>query len=125
MRLTRAEEQIMKILWDIEKGTVKDILAGFGDEKPARTTVATVLGVLENKGYAEHSVEGHINLYRPAVTKEAYSRKQLRHLVQDYFGGSASAMFSLFAKEADMGIEDIDRVMEEVRETVKEEGDRK
>lgn len=119
MKLTKAEEQIMQILWKMGDRTVQDVLLHFDEEKPARTTVATVLSVLEKKGFVEHRAQGRINIYAPLVTREQYSRRQLRGFVHDYFNGSASAMFSLFAEDADMSIEDLDRIMEEVRDSLK------
>lgn len=90
MKLTRAEEQIMQILWKIGSGTVHDVLQNFDDDKPARTTVATVLSVLEKKGYVEHESGGRNNIYRPLIAREQYSKKQLKSFVRDYFNGSAS-----------------------------------
>lgn len=119
MKLTRAEEQVMQILWKIGSGTVHDVLQNFDDDKPARTTVATVLSVLEKKGYVEHELGGRNNIYRPLIAREQYSKKQLKSFVRDYFNGSASAMFSLFAKDADMSVEDLDRIMNEVKEHLK------
>lgn len=121
MKLTKAEEQIMQILWKIGAGTVQDVLRNFDEEKPARTTVATVLSVLEKKGFVEHVSEGRNNIYSPAVAREQYSCGQLRSFVHDYFNGSASAMFSLFARDADMSVEDLDRIMEEVKDNLKVE----
>ena len=83
MQLTKAEEQIMQILWTIEEGTVQDILQKFDTNKPARTTIATVLSILENKEFVEHRSEGRTNIYKAIVSKENYSKKQLFGFVKD------------------------------------------
>lgn len=115
MKLTKAEEQIMKILWNLDNANVQDILNSFENDKPARTTVATVLSVLEKKGFVEHYSQGHINYYRPLVEKAAYSKKQLSNIVKDYFNGSYTALFSFFAKESDLTLEEMDNILKETR----------
>lgn len=121
MQLTKAEEQIMQIIWNIEGGTVQDILKHFGQEKPARTTVATILNILENKGFVTHSTEGRTNVYKATVKKEEYSKKQLFGFIKDYFGGSFSSMASFFAQESNMTVEELDKIMEETKRAIKEE----
>ena len=116
MQLTKAEEQIMQILWNLKEGTVKDILDMFPENKPARTTVATILSILENKNFVEHYTYGRINIYKPLVSKEKYSNKQLFGLVNDYFGGSFQSMVSFFAKENNLDIEEMDKILKEARE---------
>lgn len=115
MQLTKAEEQIMQILWSMEEGTVQDILKGFAEEVPARTTVATVLKILEDKDFVCHRTEGRSNIYRALVNKEKYSKKQIKDLVKDYFNGSFSSMVSFFAKETDISIEEMDAMINETK----------
>lgn len=121
MQLTKAEEQIMQILWTMEEGTVQDILQKFGENKPARTTIATILSILENKEFAEHRSEGRTNIYKAKVSKEDYSKKQLFGFVKDYFNGSFSSMVSFFAKETNLSIEEMDKLLEETREALSHE----
>lgn len=122
MQLTKAEEQIMQILWTLEKATVQDILKEFDDEnRPARTTVATVLNILESKDFAEHETQGRINIYSPRVTKEEYSKGQLFGFIKNYFDGSFSALASFFAKETNLTIEDMDKLLEKTRKELQDE----
>lgn len=121
MQLTKAEEQIMQILWSIEESTVQDILQKFTDSKPARTTIATVLNILETKQFVEHRTEGRTNIYRTTISKENYSKKQLFGFVKDYFNGSFSSMVSFFAKESNFTIEEMDKFLEETRNALNEE----
>ena len=118
MQLTKAEEQIMQILWMMEEGTVQDILQHFDDNKPARTTIATVLSILENKDFVEHRSEGRTNIYKAVVSKEDYSKKQLFGFVKDYFNGSFSSMVSFFAKETNLSIDQMDKMLEETKEAL-------
>lgn len=121
MQLTKAEEQIMQMLWTIGEGTVQDILKEFADAKPARTTIATMLSILENKEFVQHRTEGRSNIYFPLVQKEEYSKKQLFGFVKDYFDGSFSSMISFFAKEKQMSIEEVDKIIEETKEALRQE----
>lgn len=120
MQLTKAEEQIMQILWTMEEGTVQDILKKFDENKPARTTIATILSILENKNFVEHRSEGRSNIYKAVVTKEDYSKKQLFGFVKNYFNGSFSSMVSFFAKETNLSIEEMDKLLKETREALEE-----
>lgn len=121
MQLTKAEEQIMQILWTLNEATVQDILKEFSEEKPARTTIATVLGILENKGFVTHKTYARVNVYSPLTSKEEYSKKQLFGFLKNYFNGSFSSMTSFFAKETNLTLEDLDKLLEEAKVALKEE----
>jgi predicted transcriptional regulator len=121
MQLTKAEEQIMHILWAIGEGSVQDILKEFDNDKPARTTVATVLNILEGKNFVRHRNEGRVNIYQPAVKKEEYSKNQLFGFVKNYFDGSFSSMVSFFAKESNLSLAEMDKMLEETRKALTEE----
>lgn len=121
MQLTKAEEQIMQILWDLEEATVQDILKEFTEDIPARTTVATVLRILEDKEFVTHRTKDRSNIYRAIVSKDKYSKRQLSELIKDYFNGSFASMVSFFAKEADMSIEEMNKIIEETKKELGEE----
>lgn len=116
MQLTKAEEQIMQILWDLQEGVVKDIRDRFDDPKPARNTISTVLKVLEKKGYVDHRAYANVFLYYPLVSKREYSKHQLFGLLEGYFNNSFPAMTSFFAREKNLSVKDLDRILEEARE---------
>lgn len=120
-QLTKAEEQVMQILWSLGEGTVQDIRERFPEPRPARTTVATVLTILENKRFAAHRTEGRANIYYPEVAKEAYSRSQLFGVMKNYFDGSFSSMASFFARENNMTMGELDAMLEETRRELEEE----
>jgi len=116
MQLTKAEEQLMQILWDLVEGVVKDIREKFDDPKPARNTISTVLKVLEKKGYVDHRAYANVFLYYPLVSKREYSKNQLFGLLEGYFNNSFPAMTSFFAREKNLSVKDLDRILEEARE---------
>jgi BlaI family transcriptional regulator, penicillinase repressor len=115
MQLTRAEEQIMQILWEMQDGLVKDIRDNFGDPKPARNTVSTVLRVLEKKGYVGHKAYGNVHLYHPLISKSDYSKSQLFGLMESYFNNSFPAMASFFAREKDLTLKELDELLDDTR----------
>jgi len=104
--LTKAEEQIMQILWQLHDGTVKEVIENFKDSKPAYTTVATVLSVLEKKGFVKHRKVGNTKLFTPMVSKTDYTKVQFSSLLRNYFNGSFPKMASFFARENDLDISD-------------------
>ena len=125
MQLTRAEEQIMQILWDRKEGLVKDIRECFNDPKPARNTVSTVLRILEKKGYVGHKAYGNVHLYHPLVSKSEYSKSQLFGLMEDYFNNSFPAMASFFAREKDLSVKELDELLEDTRKELSKSKKRK
>ncbi|HEX2919605.1 MAG TPA: BlaI/MecI/CopY family transcriptional regulator [Bacteroidales bacterium] len=119
MQLTKAEEQIMQILWKMEEGIVKQIRDEFPDPRPARNTVSTVVRILEKKGFVNHKSYGNIHVYYPLVSKEEYSKNQLFGLMESYFNNSFSALASFFAKEKNLSVNDLDRILNESFEEIK------
>ncbi|MRR21518.1 BlaI/MecI/CopY family transcriptional regulator [bacterium] len=116
IQLTKAEEQVMQILWDLEEGLVKEIRDRFDDPKPARNTVSTVVRILERKGFVNHKSYGNVHLYFPVVSRDEYSRSQLFGLLESYFDNSFPAMASFFAREKDLTLDELDELLTETRE---------
>jgi predicted transcriptional regulator len=119
MHLTRAEEQVMQILWDLGEGLVRDVRERFPDPKPVRNTVSTVIRILERKGFVRHKTYGNVHLYFPLVSKESYSKSQLLGLMEDYFNNSFPAMVSFFAKETDLTLGELDKVLKDLKNEMK------
>ena len=115
MQLTRAEEQVMQILWDLGEGLVKDIRDRFDEPRPARNTVSTVVRILEKKGFVDHKSYGNVYLYFPIVSRENYSRHQLFGLLEGYFDNSFPAMASFFAREKDLSLAEMEELINETR----------
>jgi predicted transcriptional regulator len=125
IQLTRAEEQIMQILWTLQESTVQDIREKFEDPRPARTTIASVLNILENKGFTTHKSFGRVNVYYPAVPKNDYSKTQLFGMIKNYFNNSLPAMVSFFAMEKKLSMEELDELLEETKKELKKEQKKK
>jgi len=110
-QLTKAEEQVMQILWNMNQGIVKDVIDKFGNPKPAYTTVATVFKVLENKGFVTKRKIGNTHLYKPLVSKEDYTKIQFSSLLKNYFNGSFPKMATFFARENNLSISELEELM--------------
>ncbi len=116
-QLTKAEEQIMHILWKLQKAFVKDIIDHMPDPKPAYNTVSTIVRILEKKGFVSHEPLGNSPQYFPVVEKSEYTQNYLRHFVKNYFSNSYKQMVSFFTKEEKLSISE----MEEMRRMIDEE----
>lgn len=115
MQLTKAEEQIMQILWDMKEGIIKDIRDHFSDPKPVRNTVSTVVRILEKKGFVGHKAYGNLHVYSPLISKREYSKSQLFGLMESYFNNSFPAMASFFASEKDLSVKDLEELLEDTK----------
>lgn len=109
--LTRAEEQIMQVLWQIEKGFVKDILDYLPEPKPAYNTVSTIVRILQEKGFVSHKAYGKSHEYFPVVSKEQYSTFATEKLVEGYFENSFSSLFSFFSKKGKIDVKEADEIL--------------
>jgi len=109
--LTRAEEQIMQVLWQIEKGFVKDILDFLPEPKPAYNTVSTIVRILQEKGFVSHKAYGKSHEYFPVVSKEQYSTFATEKLVEGYFENSFSSLFSFFSKKGKIDVKEADEIL--------------
>jgi len=120
-QLTKAEEQVMQILWNIKEGIVKDVVDSFNNPKPAYTTVATVFKVLENKGFVEKRKIGNTHLYKPLVSKEDYTKLQFSSLLTNYFNGSFPKMATFFARENKLSITELEDLLKITEEELKKD----
>lgn len=113
--LTRAEDQVMQILWSIEKGVVRDILDKIPEPKPAYNTVSTIVRILETKGFVGHKAYGKTHEYFPLVSKEKYTRFYLNNMIRGYFNGSFQNLVSFFARDNKLDAGDIEKLLNEVK----------
>jgi BlaI family transcriptional regulator, penicillinase repressor len=102
MHLTNAEEQIMKLLWRLDKAFIRELLNEFPDPKPAPTTVITLLKRMIDKGFVSYKVYGNSREYYPLVKKTEYFSERLNGLIKDFFNNSTAQFASFFANETDM-----------------------
>lgn len=117
--LTRAEEEVMQVLWKIKKGFVKDILEQFPKPRPAYTTVSTIVRILQEKGFVSHKAYGRTHEYYPLVSKEAYSKSHLKNFVRDYFSNSFMNMISFFAESRSISTKEMEEIMKIMEKEVK------
>jgi BlaI family penicillinase repressor len=110
-KLTRAEEQVMQILWEMKKGLVKDMLDKLPEPKPAYNTVSTIIRILEKKGFVDHKAYGTTYEYFPTVMKEDYANFHFSDFMKNYFNDSFPRMAAFFARENNLSMEDMEEIM--------------
>ncbi|QEH41070.1 BlaI/MecI/CopY family transcriptional regulator [Chitinophaga sp. XS-30] len=115
--LTKAEEQIMQVLWKIGPSFVKDIIDEMPEPKPHYNTVSTLVKILVDKGFASFKAYGKSHQYHALVSKEEYSHKTVKNLVSGYFEGSFSNMVSFFVKEKDMSVADLEQLLQQIKDS--------
>lgn len=108
MKLTKAEEYIMHIIWHLDKAFIKDILKEFDEPKPAYTTVATVVRTLEKKGFVAYREYGNTHQFYPLISKSNYSKKNVNPIFKKYFKGSVKELVSFFVENNKIHANDID-----------------
>lgn len=118
-QLTRAEEEIMQILWELKESNVAAIIDEMPEPKPAYNTVSTIVRILESKEFVDHRKEGKGYIYFPLVDKETYTNQSMNKLIDGYFNGSFKSMVSFFMKENKMGTADLEAILKEVNKKEK------
>ena len=119
--LTKAEEQVMQILWDVKESIVRDLVDQFPEPKPAYNTVSTVLRVLEKKEFVDHKAYGTTYVYFPLVSKKEYSKFQFTNLIKNYFNGSFPKMAAFFAKENNLSIQELERMIDMAKDELNDD----
>jgi len=109
--LTKAEEQIMLILWEIQEGLVKDVIDQMQPPKPAYNTVSTVIRVLEGKGFIDHKAIGNTHTYFPVITEEQYKHFAFDKVMTNYFENSYQSLVSFLVQEKNMDIDKLDELI--------------
>lgn len=121
--LTKAEEQVMQILWEMKSGFVKDIRDRFRNPKPAITTVSTIIRILEQKGFVGHRAYGKSHEYFPLVEKRTYTRVMMKGILMKYFSNSLRQMVSFFSQEKGLTVSELEELKRIIEEEIrKQEG---
>lgn len=110
-KLTNKEEEIMHVLWKLEKAFVKDVLAEIKDDKPHYNTLSTIIRNLEEKGYVGYNAYGKTHQYFPIISKEAYKERFMNAAIENYFNNSYKNVVSFFAKEEKISVEDLKEII--------------
>jgi predicted transcriptional regulator len=114
IKLTKAEEEIMQLIWIHGPQTVSQLMSYFEEPKPAQTTISSFVRILEKKGFVDHKAYGRTFEYFPLISKAEYSKFSIRELVSNYFGGSTSELVSFLAKEEDLSISEITKLIDQI-----------
>lgn len=119
--LTKAEEQVMLILWELNEAFVKDVIELLPEPKPAYTTISTIIRILESKGYVGHKDFGKTHQYYPLISQNEYADKFMKGFIKNYFDSSFKQLVSFFTKNENMTISEL----EEIRKIVEKEINKK
>lgn len=115
--LTKAEEQVMQILWGLEKSFLKNIVEKFPAPRPAYTTVSTVVRVLVRKGFIGFKTYGKINEYYPLISKNEYLKRKVKPIISNYLDKSPSAFASYFT-EAKLNVSELEQIKQLIEEKI-------
>jgi len=119
--LTKAEEQVMHILWEIKKGFVKDIRDLLPEPKPAITTVSTIVRILEQKGFVGHKAFGKTHEYYPLVEKKFYTRVMMKGILTKYFSNSYRQLVSFFSQEKGLTVTELEELKRIIDEEIRKQ----
>ncbi|MFT3679210.1 MAG: BlaI/MecI/CopY family transcriptional regulator [Ferruginibacter sp.] len=116
-QLTRAEEQIMQVIWKLEKAFLREIIDELPNPKPHNNTVATILKILVDKEFIGINVFGRMHQYYPLITKDAYSKNSMKSLIKGYFEGSFSNAVSFMVKENNLTVEELELLLKQLKKS--------
>src|ERR1700748_431500 len=108
--LTKAEETVMQLLWQLKEAVVKDIIELMPEPKPAYNTVSTVVRVLEGKGFIDHKAYGNSHVYFPLISESQYKKFTFDKMMSNYFSNSYQSLVSFIANEKKLGIKELDEL---------------
>jgi predicted transcriptional regulator len=117
--LTKAEEQVMQIVWKLKEGFIRDIMDAMPQPKPHQNTIATILKILVEKEFVGIRVFGRQHQYYPLISKDTYSKATMKTLVKSYFGGSFSEAVSFMVKENNISVEDLETLLQQIKKAKK------
>ena len=113
--LTKAEEQIMQLIWKLEKAFLREVVEAMPNPKPHQNTVATLLKILIEKEFVGIKVMSRHHEYYPLVTKDEYSKRSIRQLAKNYFEGSFSNVVSFLVKENNITVEELETLLQQIK----------
>ncbi|WP_298544367.1 BlaI/MecI/CopY family transcriptional regulator [uncultured Aquimarina sp.] len=116
--LTKAEEQVMKYLWKLEKAFLKDIVEQFPEPRPAYTTISTVIRTLVTKNFISFTTYGRIKEYYPLISKEVYFKNHFKGVVKNFFSGSISKFAMFFTNDEDLNVNELEKMKELIEEKI-------
>ena len=109
--LTKAEEEVMQIIWQLDRCLVRDVIEHLGDPDIPHSTVSSVVRILEKKGFVDHKAYGKTYEYFPIITKEANAQHGVQSLMEKYFGGSPKKLVSFLVEKEDMKLKELNELL--------------
>ena len=113
--LTKAEEQIMQVIWKLNKAFLREIIDELPSPKPHNNTVATIVKILVEKEFVGVTVFGRMHQYSPLVGKDAYSKTTIKSIVKGYFDGSFSNAVSFMVKENNLSVDELELLLKQLK----------
>jgi BlaI family penicillinase repressor len=110
-KLAKREEQIMQVFWTLERAYIKEVIPEMPDPKPHYNSLATMVKILEEKGFLGHETVGNIYQYFPLITKEEYQKHSMKDIVSQYFDNSYPKMLAYFAKEEKLSEQELNDIV--------------
>lgn len=112
--LTKAEEEVMQIIWQLDRCVVRDIIERLGDPEMPHSTISSVVRILEKKGFVDHKAYGKTYEYFPIVSKEDYAQYGVKSLMEKYFGGSPKQLVSFLVKQEDLNLKELNELIKKL-----------
>ena len=119
IKLAKREEQIMKVFWDLEKAFIREVIPHLPDPKPHYNSVATMVKILEEKGFLSHETVGNMYCYYPVVSRDEYQKHALKDIVSQYFDNSYPRMLAFFAKEQNLSDKELKEILDLIKSNKK------
>ena len=119
IKLAKREEQIMQVFWELEKAFIKEIIPHLPDPKPHYNSVATIVKILEEKGFLDHETIGNVYQYFPIVKREDYQKHAMKDIVSQYFDNSYPRMLAFFAKEQNLSESELNEILNIIKSSKK------
>lgn len=118
LSLTKAEEKVMKILWSLDKGLIREVVNGYEEPRPAYTTVATIIKILEKKGFVERKPVANTFEYYPLIKEKEYTKKYMKSFVNRYFSNSFKSMVSAFSSSGELSTEEMEELITHLQDQI-------
>jgi BlaI family penicillinase repressor len=115
VKLAKREEQIMQVYWELEHAFIKEVIPHLPDPKPHYNSVATMVKILEDKGFLDHESIGNVYRYFPVISREEYQKHAMKDIVSQYFDNSYPRMLAFFAKEQNLSETELNEILEMIK----------
>ncbi|TMI93082.1 MAG: BlaI/MecI/CopY family transcriptional regulator [Bacteroidetes bacterium] len=114
-KLAKREEQIMQVYWDLGKAFIKEVIPQLPEPKPHYNSVATMVKILEEKGFLDHDSVGNVYRYFPVISREDYQKHAMKDIVSQYFDNSYPRMLAFFAKEQNLTEDELQEILHMIK----------